>query len=343
MQAVGLEQLAALVDARLVAYFEAARARADTSSPAAGELMDAVAALTLRGGKRLRAMALYAGYCATCLADDLDPADVLDAAAALELLQSYFLIQDDWMDGDEQRRGGPAVHAALGAKHGDRKLGASLAILASDFASGSAWELIAGAPFPPGRLREALAAFGQMHFEVVAGQQLDMLAHPNVELMHQLKTGSYTVRGPLKLGALLADANDEQLAALERIGAPLGVAFQLRDDLLGTFGDQAEVGKPVGNDLRAGKRTALVAEARKTLNAEQTRALDQVLGNAAASDAEVAEATGMLLASGARERLEARAQALLAEADAVLTTSVFSPAGIALLRSLAERLIQRVS
>jgi geranylgeranyl diphosphate synthase type I len=341
MQAVELQQLAALVDARLVAYFDAARARADAVSPEAGTLTDAIAAFTLRGGKRLRAMALYAGYCAACRDDDYDPAEVLDAAAALELLQSYLLIQDDWMDGDEERRGGPSVHAALGARLGDRALGASLAILASDIASGFAWELIASAPFPSSRTREAMLAFGQMHFEVVAGQQLDLLGHTNVELVHQLKTGSYTVRGPLRLGALLADASAEHLAALERFGTPLGVAFQLRDDLLGTFGAQGEVGKPVGNDLRAGKRTALIAEARTTLDADQTRALERVLGNAQASDAEVAEVTRVLLASGARERLEARALALLAEADAVLATAPLAAPGVALLRTLAARLVQR--
>jgi len=341
MQAVELQQLAALVDARLVAYFDSARARADAISPEAGMLTDAIAAFTLRGGKRLRAMALYAGYCAACREDDFDPAEVLDAAAALELLQSYLLIQDDWMDGDEERRGGPSVHAALGAKLGDRQLGASLAILASDFASGFAWELIATAPFPRSRVREAFAAFGQMHFEVVAGQQLDLLAHTDVELVHQLKTGSYTVRGPLRLGALLADASAEQLDALERFGTPLGVAFQLRDDLLGTFGAQGEVGKPVGNDLRAGKRTALIAEARNTLDAEQTRALERVLGNARATDQEIAEVTAVLLASGASERLEARALTLLAEADAVLASAPLTAPGVTRLRTLAARLVQR--
>jgi geranylgeranyl diphosphate synthase type I len=342
VQAVELQQLAALVDARLVAFFDAQRARADETSPELGALMDSVASLTLRGGKRLRAMALYAGYCATRADGDLDPEPALDACCALELLQSYFLIQDDWMDGDEERRGGPSVHAALSRAHGDdNRLGAKLAILASDLGSGAAWELIARAPFPPARLPEALAAFGQTHFEVIAGQQLDLLTHPNVELVHQLKSGSYTVRGPLRLGALLGNATQQQLDALERYGAPIGVAFQLRDDILGTFGDPSAVGKPVGNDLRAGKRTALVAEARKTLDVAQTRTLERVLGNADATDADVAEVAQLLIASGARERIEARALALLAQADAVLTTAPLAPAGVALLRTLAERLVQR--
>lgn len=340
MEAVWPQGFVAGVEARLQAFFAAERARAEAVSPEASALISALAELTLRGGKRLRAVALYAGYCA--VHDDWEPAPVLDAAAALELLQSYFLIQDDWMDGDEERRGGPAVHAALGRAHGDVQLGASLAILTSDLGSGAAWELLARAPFPPSRLREALLAFGQMHFEVVAGQQLDLLAHPNVDLVHQLKTGSYTVRGPLKLGGLLADASAEQLAALDRFGAPLGVAFQLRDDLLGTFGDHAAVGKPIGNDLRAGKRTALIAEARSSLSAEQARTLDRVLGDARATDAEIAEATDVLIASGARERLEARMDGLLKQADAALGGAPLTPNGTGVLRTLAQSLVQRV-
>jgi geranylgeranyl diphosphate synthase type I len=188
----------------------------------------------MRGGKRLRPAALYAGFRA--VSADASPDRTLDASAALELLQTYFLIQDDWMDGDEQRRGGPAVHVALAQKRGDVQLGASLAFLAADLASGFAWELLSVAPFPQGRLREALAIFGRTHFEVICGQQLDLLGHDDIALVHQLKTGSYTVRGPLCLGALLAGASAAQLEALERFGAPLGLAFQLRDDLLSAFG-----------------------------------------------------------------------------------------------------------
>src|SRR5262245_16360964 len=117
------------VEARLQAFFAAERARGAAVSPEAGALISALAELTLRGGKRLRAVALYAGYCA--VHHDFDPGPTLDAAAALELLQSYFLIQDDWMDGDEERRGGPAVHAALSRAHANPQLGASLAILAA--------------------------------------------------------------------------------------------------------------------------------------------------------------------------------------------------------------------
>jgi geranylgeranyl diphosphate synthase type I len=327
------------VDAHLAQFFETRLSLADETSPRARELVEAVRDLTMRGGKRLRPAALYAGFRAV---DGEAPDDAtLDASASLELLQSYLLIQDDWMDGDDERRGAPAVHAALSARHGDGHLGASLAILAGDLASGFAWELIAQAPFPHGRLGEALELFGRTHFEVVCGQQLDLVQHPDVALVHHLKTGSYTVRGPLCLGGVLGGASEEQLQALRDFGEPVGLAFQLRDDLLGAFGDRDSTGKPIGNDLRAGKHTSLIAEARGLLEGEQRAALDAVLGRAGASDAEVARASDALLASGARERVEVRLDALLKQASAVLARAPLSPRGVALLSDLLGRIGRR--
>lgn len=327
------------VDARLLRFFEDKQRDARATSPIADELSNAVAALTLRGGKRLRAAALEAGFRAVAGSDD--PARTVDAQAAIELLQSYLLIQDDWMDGDLERRGGPSVHAAFTSAHGDPSLGASLAILAADVAAGFAWELIAAAPFPELRLREALGAFGRMHYEVVCGQHLDLLGHPDVSLVHELKTGSYTVRGPLALGALLGDASAAQLSALERFGRPLGLAFQLRDDLLSAFGDARALGKPVGNDLRAGKRTALLEEARSHAGTEGRAVLDAVVGNAAASDADVARAVQVLLDSGARQRVEARLRALVEEARDALAGTALHEAGVALLLDLVQLIAER--
>jgi geranylgeranyl diphosphate synthase, type I len=329
----------ARVDAHLQQFFEDKRSAAQRTSPEAHALIDAIAELTLRGGKRLRPAALYAAFRAVCSSGDT--ARTLEASASLELLQTYLLTQDDWMDGDLERRGGPSVHAALSTRFGDARLGASLAILAADMASGLAWELISAAPFPNARLREALAAYGHMHFEVLCGQQLDLLGHPDIGLVNHLKTGSYTVRGPLRLGALLGDARPEQLVALERFGQPLGIAFQLRDDLLSAFGQAHAIGKPVGNDLKAGKRTALLVEARTQLGSSELALLDAVVGNARASQAELDRASEVLLASGARERLEARLQQLLDQALAALRCPMLDPGGVALLSELATRLAQR--
>lgn len=334
-----LTEVRSLVDARLTSHFAEKRARAMRLAPEALELVTAIEALTMRGGKRLRPALAYAAHCAI---SPEPSADVIDAGAALELLQSYLLIHDDWMDADEERRGGPAVHVALGAHGGrDDHLGASLAVLAGNLASAHAWELLTRIGGPESRLRAAIDVFLAIHQEVVIGQQLDLIASDRVSLMQQLKTGSYTVRGPLSLGAALAEASDAQRAALEAYGAPLGEAFQMRDDLLGTFGDRATIGKPTGGDLRAGKRNALIAAAEERATATDRQAIEIAFGDPSASEEAIARAKAALVACGAKSAVEARVTALLDRAKSTLTRAPLRPPGVSMLRELADHLAIR--
>lgn len=340
------EQVVSCVNERLLGFLEEQHARTSKLSPRAHELVDAIADLSLRGGKRMRSLAIYAGF--RSVSSRVSPADweaVITLSASLELLQTYLLIQDDWMDDDDERRGGPSVHAALSRKVGDNRLGASLAILAGDMAMGFAIELLHATPFPPRRSASALQAFTSMHLEVVCGQQLDLHDHEAVTLTHHLKTGSYTVRGPVSLGAMLGSATDAQLKALERVARPLGVAFQLRDDLLGTFGDSKSTGKPAGHDLREGKNTALVYEARRLLSGADRARLDAVLGNAAVSNSALDEVAASLERSGARARVEAELAQRLGEARAALLDpdAPLLPSGVEMLLAFLEQIAQRVS
>ncbi|HET6335867.1 MAG TPA: polyprenyl synthetase family protein [Polyangiales bacterium] len=332
-------QIVASVNEHLRTLFETKRAQVTEMSPYAAELLDAAAELTMRGGKRLRCLILYAGYRAS--GGPADTARILELSAAIELLQTYLLIQDDWMDDDAERRGGPSVHAALAQKRNDAKLGASLAILASDLAAGFAHEALQRGAVASKRTSEILARFSQMHTEVVCGQQMDLLEHTDVERMHDLKTGSYTVRGPLQIGALLADATPEQLAALDRFGRPLGIAFQLRDDLLGTYGDPAVTGKPAGHDLREGKNTSLIREARALLDGQAWSQLASVLGNANATAPQLSEAARVLETSGARARVEAHLATLANEAESALVAAPLGAEGVAMLRELLNKLVLR--
>lgn len=328
-----------MVNEHLRTVFEEKRAQVRELSPYAPELVDAAAELTMRGGKRLRCLILYAGFRAA--GGPAEPARVLDLAAAIELLQTYLLIQDDWMDDDSERRGGPSVHAALAARRGDAQLGASLGILASDLAAGFAHESLQRGAVAAKRTAEILARFSVMHTEVVCGQQMDLLEHAEVERMHDLKTGSYTVRGPLQIGALLADATPAQLEALDRFGRPLGIAFQLRDDLLGTYGDPQLTGKPAGHDLREGKNTSLIREARALLDAQAWSRLERVLGHADATPAQLQEAAHLLETSGARARVEAQLATLADEAECALRGSPLAAEGVSMLRELLNKLVLR--
>ena len=301
------------VSRRLAAVLEQRIALAEKLAPDVVHVLDSLKQLAVRGGKRLRAVLLAAAYEA-CGGEGGSVA-VVDAGVALEVLQAYLLVHDDWMDGDDVRRGGPSAHALLRERFGSNHEGDAGAILAGDFGSSLALDVLAAMSFPPARLLEAIREFGRAQCDVVLGQIMDVrhsaTTETAVEAMHRLKTGSYTVRGPLLVGACLAGASKEIRAGLTEVADPLGIAFQLRDDLLGTFGDPARTGKPASSDLREGKRTALIIEMEK--DREAARMLPRVLGVADAPDEEVAAVVRRMVDSGAKSRVEARIGKLLDE------------------------------
>ncbi|MEM7606170.1 MAG: polyprenyl synthetase family protein [Myxococcota bacterium] len=324
------------VDGCLETYFaEKAEESKDISADSI-ELLDGVRSLTMRGGKRFRPMMVEAGYRSVSPKGPADAA--LNAGAALEVLQSYLLIHDDWMDQDEERRGGPAVHVMYRDRY-ETHLADSLGILAGDLASAYALELLCRSPFAASDLPKGLAIFLRIQKEVFFGQHLDITMNANVARMHDLKTTSYTVRGPLLLGASLGGASIEQSEALSAYAGPLGEAFQLADDLLGTFGDFATTGKP-GNDLRNRKRNSLVSAAEERLAPGERAPLDRVMGGEG-SEADVTAATELLVSSGAKAAVQAKLESQLAAAKTTLDGAPISDEGRSLLFGLADRLALR--
>lgn len=319
------------VDRRLAVWLESRLASAAGVSAEVLAAAQAIERLALRGGKRMRAALVAASFDA-CSADgaaaSAEPgtnswAPALPAMVAMELLQVYLLIHDDWMDDDDVRRGGPAVHVMLRERLGDVRLGDAAAILAGDLASGYAQSALLECRVSSDRLLRAAQVFARIQEDVVTGQLAEMSAvrsaqPPSTELIHSLKTASYTVTGPLALGAALAGADEAGIAQFGRFGRPLGIAFQLRDDLLGVFGDPTATGKPIWNDIRQGKRTALVTELQG--HAEAEALLARVLGNVDASTSEIEGVVRLMETSGARARVEARVQELLAEARQALAS-----------------------
>lgn len=327
-------------DAHLRAFFAARRADLRASAPEAELLALGLEDLTMRGGaKRLRPAVLVAAQRA--IRPDARLSDVVAACAGLEVLQSYLLVHDDWMDGDLERRGGPSVHVMLREQVGQAHLGDALAVLAGDLGNAWAWDLVIESAARAPSASAVLSVFSRMQRDVVAGQALDLRASKDVTRMQQLKTGSYTVDGPLALGATLAGASAAQLEGLARFGVPIGEAFQVRDDLLGTFGDTSVTGKPVGNDLRAGKRTAIVREAETSLPESERAALTRVFGRADASDADIRAAMQLLEQTGVRSRVETRLESLLQASLAALDAAPIDPRGRGLLAGLARKIARR--
>jgi geranylgeranyl diphosphate synthase type I len=329
------------IDLRLRGFLETRLDVARRHGPEVVEMVSAVQDLCLRGGKRFRPALLVAGYRAASERADLEPA--LDAGVALELLQAYLLIHDDWMDGDLVRRGGPAVHARLAKRFRSEHKGHASGILAGDYAAAVALEALSQVEMKGSAAVAAMACFAEMQLDAIAGQQLDLIGGEyDVELAYQLKTGSYTVRGPLRLGAILVSASPRTLRTLDRFALPVGVAFQLRDDLLSAFGDPKRTGKPLGNDLRAGKRTALLVAGLKLARGKDLRTLKHAVGNPLATEVEIRSALSVLETCGARAVIEARVDELSSAALRELKSGV-SRQGALLLAGAAEVLTARRS
>src|SRR5207302_1595294 len=275
----------------------------------------------LRGGKRLRGALVLLG----CEAAGGDRAWAIDASIGVELIHAYLLVHDDFMDRDEVRRGGPTLHVELGAAARSEHVGASLAVLLGSLCEAWALQLVLSAPVPADRVVAAAQLVSRELHQVTVGQMQDLsvplgreLRAEDVLAVERMKTGGYTFELPLRLGALLAGADEALLAALERFARPLGQAFQIADDLLGTFGAPEVTGKPNASDLREGKRTLLIARALEAASPADAKALRAGLGRRALTDAGAAELRAVLVRTGAPQAAREQAERLCAQALAAL-------------------------
>ena len=277
-------------------------------------LLSSIATLT-SGGKRMRALLCYWGWRAAG-GSPTAPAPVV-AGTALEFFQAAALIHDDIIDRSDTRRGRPSVHRQFTARHTDagwhldpERFGVSAAILAGDLCLAFSEELFTAAC--AGTTGDAARTiFNRMRTEVMAGQYLDLLEEavgpdqtPEVAAERALnilrfKSAKYSMERPLMLGGALAGADDRLLAAYSAFALPLGEAFQLRDDVLGVFGDPEVTGKPAGDDLREGKRTFLIARALQASSGEARARINAMLGDTSLDDDAVAMLRGLIVDSGA--------------------------------------------
>jgi geranylgeranyl diphosphate synthase type I len=267
-------ELAATVTDQLRGYLRDRRRECAYIGADYAELTAALEEFVLRGGKRLRPAFAYWGWRA--VADETtDDSDVLLLISALELLQACALVHDDVIDASATRRGFPTVHREFADRHRARnwhgspeQFGTSAAILLGDLSLSWADDIVGCANLSADARRRVQRVWADIRTEVLGGQYLDIAAEASgaesvasAMNVNTFKTASYTVSRPLQLGAAAAADRPDVQTMFHEFGTDLGVAFQLRDDVLGVFGDPAVTGKPSGDDLRSGKRTVLLAEA----------------------------------------------------------------------------------
>src|SRR5499427_10371883 len=290
----------------------------------------------LAGGKRLRPAFCYWGWRG---AGGPDCPEIINAAAALELLHAGALIHDDLMDASDTRRGQPSLHRQFEARHArshwngsPAAFGMGAAILLGDLLLCWTDEMFHASGLPGEALRRGRPVLDRMRTEVFAGQYLDLLGQVTGDetlagalRVVEFKTTKYTIERPLHLGAALADECASTAgglaAAYTAYGLPLGLAFQLRDDILGVFGDPAQTGKPAGDDVREGKRTVLLAIARKQATPGQAEIIDRYLGDPMLDEAGTAEFRAAITATGALAECERMIGGHVSEAIAALASA----------------------
>lgn len=305
-----LDELRGSIDAELNAFLVERRA----SLPEGDVLIDEIERLVDAGGKRLRPAFCYWGHRAAGAAHS---DAIVRVASSLELLHTFAIVHDDIMDRSDERRGEPTVHV----KHGNE-----VALLVGDLSLVLADHLFFAGGFPPEILLAAFAAYSRMRQEVIAGQFLDVRASGSIDVdvptarrIAVLKSGRYSVQEPLLIGAHLARGSESLINGLFEFGEPLGEAFQLRDDLLGLFGDPSTIGKSIDSDIREGKRHLLYAFTSEALTgSERATFLERWGAGADLTTEEVESLREAVRTSGAKARAEEHLRALEKSANELL-------------------------
>lgn len=347
-----LDEFRARLDDRLDGFFrEKEEAFADRDG--SHTLVEGIRRLVEGGGKRLRPALVYFSYRSS---GGRSEDRVMPLAMATELLHTYLLIHDDIMDRSDLRRGQPTAHVLFSDRHrsegwpGDPEHhGRSVALLLGDLAHSWAVELYHRVPSPEdGRRSELDGTFSSMCEEVVLGQYLETMLPYRGEVREEellevmrLKSGRYSVERPLELGALLAGAGPGRLRSLRRYGRAVGQAFQLQDDILGTFGDSERAGKPGGVDLVEGKMTLLVHSALRTASSEQAAALRSVLSDPDPDREALDRARAIIRETGSLGRVRGLVRERLEEALAAVEEGIDDDEGRAFFTGLPRYLMSR--
>jgi geranylgeranyl diphosphate synthase type I len=299
------------LDLKIGAYFDKAIAEADKEDVLVADAIRYASKLVLAGGKRLRAAFMYYGYLG---AGGAEEEKILETSMSIELIHAFLLVHDDIIDRDDLRHGVPTLHkhyAEIGQTFFPEKdtehFGNAIAIIVGDMLFSFGNDIIFRSGFSPERKFLALSKLQNVVSFTVIGQTQDIYteyrgtaSEQEILSMYKNKTAKYTVEGPLHLGALLAGAGEKLLDALSAYAIPLGIAFQIQDDILGVFGSIERLGKPTGSDIQEGKITLLVSRALRDGSKEQQKRIKQILSlGESLTASEIAEFRDLIIATGA--------------------------------------------
>lgn len=338
------------IDKRLNLFFKSKIKELESISPLASNMAREIRNFTMSDGKRIRPILVYFGYLA---AGGKNKKAILDTCIFVELVHSYLLIHDDIIDRDQVRRGKPTVHCQYQEIYKElskesEHLGLCGGILAGDLASVFSYEILAQSNFRPELKTKAIKRLNQVLENVISGQTLDIflgmgrqLTKKDIFKILEYKTARYTIEGPLQTGAILAGANKKTLQTLSQYALPLGIAFQLKDDILGMFGNPKITGKAVGADIKEGKQTLLILEAKRQADKKQKKFIRQVFGNRKTTAVQIEKMKEIVRQTGALDFVIDEAEKLANQAKQVIEKSNFSQDVRQSLTEIADYILKR--
>jgi len=344
-----LESYKEKIELRLKTFLDEKIAEAEKISDSSREIMQYIKEFNLRGGKRIRSVLIIMTY--KYLGGKNENA-IIDIAVSAELMQSFLLIHDDIIDNDELRRGGPTMHRIYAEKYkcydNPKKFGESMAIIAGDLLASLGNEIISKSAFDEEKKLKLLQKFNEVIKLTGYGEIIDILSglktkvtEQDISKMHKLKTAIYTIEGPLHMGAIAAGASDDQLKILSEYAIPLGMAFQLKDDLLGLFGLEEKLGKPVDSDIKEGKKTILILKAMENAGKQQKEFIVNALGNKNITEKELIKLREIIKKTGSLSYSENLAEKLVKKAKDTIKNSDFEKQGKEFFLEIADYIIKR--
>ncbi len=296
---------------------------------------------TMRGGKRIRPLFMILGY---WLNSDID-SKIIHASVSLELMQSYLLIHDDIIDQSEVRRGGPTFHKMF---EYEERVNEGVSIVCADLSDAFSHEALLDVDFAPDRLNNAMKLMSEIVEQTGVGQLMDItlslgndMSLDDVTAIHKYKTAQYTVNGPMKMGATLSGYRDPE--RIDEYGIPLGIAFQIQDDILGMFGNEKELGKSVVSDFEEGKKTHLILYTYEMAKREDVEFIKDRLGRKGISKTDFQRVKDIIENSGALDKTRELADSYYRHAISSINGLVESSAQRNQLRKMADLMVRRVN
>lgn len=350
-----LEDYKKKVDKELKSFFAKQIKESREIDKTSLEVVRILEEFNLRGGKRIRAALIYYGF--KCFSNEPVPKDLIKVAAAMELVQSFLLIHDDIVDRDDQRRGRASIHKifekigendfSLNKNIPEKKhFGEAMAIFLGDICFAMS-NLILSEVQLENKVK-VIHEINRIVRDTTFGQIIDSQSNYNEDTkfndtlkVYELKTAEYTIEVPLKIGAILANAKEVNIRKIKKYAKPLGVAFNIQDDLLELFNENKKIGKPVGSDLKEGKKTLIILKTIERANKQQKKTIKESLGNKNLSTEKIEEIKGIMMKTGALKYCQKYSLDLISEAKKEIKNQKYYRAGEDFLLSISDYLINR--